>query len=638
MTGDAAARSGPIWRVLIALLLGVCASAAWGQVTIDAPRIVHAGAGFKVTVEPLERSLPEGASVEVGQDAYPLEPGADGSLVATDVVAGQLGAVELRVVVDGETLARTRVRAIPGWMSVLPPLIAILVALLTRNVVPALFVGIWFGAFALNGFSFTGAFTGLLDSFAVFVLGAVVDEGHASILLFSFMIGGMVGVISENGGTRGLVRIIERLANSARAAQASTGLLGLLVFFDDYANTLVVGNTMRHVTDRFRVSREKLAYIVDSTAAPVSCVAFVTTWIGFEVGLIGDTTKSLEGFTEGAYSVFLNSLPYSFYPWLAMLFVFVVALSGRDFGPMLRAERRARESGILWGEGARIETDDSAAPDHQDDRPERALNAVIPVLVLVVGVLVGLLVTGSDGSGTQTLRQIIGDADSYKALMWASLLAVIAAVALTVAQRLMSLRDTMDAWYRGVKSMGFAMVILILAWSLSAVSDQIGTAPYLVSVLGESLPAGVVPASVFVIAAAVAFATGTSWGAMGILIPLVVPLAWAVLGRDGQVAPGEMHVLYSTVACTLAGAVWGDHCSPISDTTILSSMASGCDHIDHVRTQIPYALLVGGAGLLLGTLPTGFGLPWWIAMGLAIVSVVLVYRAVSRRVQEPSTA
>ena len=223
-----------------------------------------------------------------------------------------LGAVRL---MQGDTeLARKDLRIIPGWVSILPPLLAILIAIITRNVVPALFLGIWFGAFTLNGFSVSGAFIALLDAFQVYILNALADGDHAAIILFSLMIGGMVGIITENGGMRGVVRAIERFTTTRRTGQTSTGVLGLLIFFDDYANSLVVGGTMRHVTDRLKVSREKLAYIVDSTAAPVSCIAFVTTWIGFEVGLIGDTVATIDGFDESGYSVFLSSIPYSFYP------------------------------------------------------------------------------------------------------------------------------------------------------------------------------------------------------------------------------------------------------------------------------------------------------------------------------------
>jgi len=226
---------------------------------------------------------------------------------------------------------------------------------------------------------------------------------------------------------------------------------------------------------------------------------------------------------------------------------------------------------------------------------------------------------------TATLSEIIGEADSYKALMWGSLLGVLVAAVLSVGQRILTLEETVEAWYAGLKSMLLAMIILVLAWALSEITVVLHTAEYLTSILGDWLPAGAVPAVVFLLAAATAFATGSSWGTMGILMPLVVPLTWAVLAANGMNEPTHYHILYSSVSCVLAGSVWGDHCSPISDTTILSSMASGCDHIDHVRTQLPYAMSVGLVALLVGTLPAGFGMPWWVGLliGMAILSVLL---------------
>jgi Na+/H+ antiporter NhaC len=516
------------------------------------------------------------------------------------------------------------------WVSILPPLLAIAAALITKNVIPALFMGLWFGAFAINGFSLIGAFTGILEAFQVYVLGALANPDHAAIILFSFMIGGMVGIISKNGGMQGVVNRILPLASTPQKGQAATGLMGLIIFFDDYANVLVVGNTMRQVSDRLRVSREKLAYIVDSTAAPVSCVAFITTWIGFEVSLIGDAVDQIPGFNEAGYAVFLSSIPYSFYPLLCMFFVFVVAFSGRDFGPMYQAEVRARTTGHVFDPNSRI---DAVAAGHgeldpKEGQPERAVNAALPVLVLIVGVLAGLYATGEG----ETLREIVGSADSYRALLWASLLAALTAGALSVGQRVLTLAETVDAWYAGLKAMMIAMIILVLAWSLSSVTEVLDTAGYLVSVLGDTLPPAVVPALVFVISAATAFATGSSWGTMGILMPLVIPLSWAVLSANNMADGAHHGVIYSTVACVLAGSVWGDHCSPISDTTILSSMACGSDHIDHVRTQLPYAMLVGGVAVLLGTLPVGFGLPWWVALPVSAGVLVAAHRYLSKPV------
>ncbi|MEM9663653.1 MAG: Na+/H+ antiporter NhaC family protein [Bacteroidota bacterium] len=607
-------------------------------VEVSVPGLVLTGVPFAVTVTGpspearLQIRTADGAETALTYDAE------QGAFTAEEVLVESAGGTTVTVISDGTVLREAATRAVPGWFSILPPALAIAVALAFKRVIPALFVGLWIGAVGVYGFSLSGLGQGLLATMQVYVLGALVDEGHASIILFSLMIGGMVGIVSRSGGMQGIVNKIIGWARTPRKGQIATGLLGLIVFFDDYANTLVVGNTMRSVTDRLKVSREKLAYIVDSTAAPVACLAFVTTWIGYQVGLIGTAVDQIDGLDVSAYSVFLNSIPYSFYPVFAIFFVFAVANSRRDFGPMYQAELRARTTGQVLRPGARV--DDAAAEGEElkppPGKPQRAVNALIPIGVLVGGVLTGLYVTGAESAGAgASLREIIGEADSYKALVWASLLGVLAAGVLAVGQRILTLEQTIEAWYGGLKSMLFAMIILVLAWALSSITEALSTAEYLVTVLGESLPVGLVPAVVFLLAAATAFATGSSWGTMGILMPLVIPLAWAVLAADGlHTSEESLHILYSTASTVLAGAVWGDHCSPISDTTILSSMASGCDHIDHVRTQLPYALTVGLVAIFIGTIPTGFGLPWWVSMvvGLGLLSVII--RTFGKRVSD----
>ena len=498
-------------------------------------------------------------------------------------------------------------RVIPGWVSIVPPILAILIALTLRNVIPALLVGVWFGATALKSFGPAGIFGGLLDGFQLFVTEALSDEDHAAIILFSLMIGGMVGIITRNGGMASIVRMMVTRAKTAVGGQLSVWLMGVMIFFDDYSNTLVVGNTARPLTDQLKISREKLAYIVDSTAAPVVCIALITTWIGYEVGLIGEALAGIPEIEMPAYTVFLQSIPYSFYPILAVLFVLAVAATGRDMGPMYKAEVRARN-----GQVSPMMADDLPSMQGEELEPKpgipmRAINAFIPLLVLIGALVVGLYVTGY-GEG-KSLAVIIGDASAYKAMMWASLLGAVTAAVLTVGQGILSAHETVDAWYGGARAMLFAMIVLVLAWALSAVTQHLHTADYLVSILADSLPVALVPAAVFVLSAITAFTTGTSWGTMGILMPLVVPLTWAVMTVNGVNDAAHMHILYSAIACNLAGAVWGDHCSPISDTTVLSSMASGCDHIEHVRTQLPYAVMVGAVGITVGTIPGGFGFP-----------------------------
>jgi Na+/H+ antiporter NhaC len=517
-----------------------------------------------------------------------------------------------------------------GWVSVLPPLLAIALALLLRQVVPALFVGIWIGAWALNDFSLIGLWTGLLETFEVHIVDALANRDHAAVILFSMMVGGLVGIISKNGGLLGVVERIVGFADSARRASLATVAMGLAIFFDDYANTLVVGNTMRPVTDRMQISREKLAYLVDSTAAPIACLALVTTWIGYEVGLIRSSIENIAGLDANAYFVFLNSIAYSFYPLFALVLVFAIVISGRDFGPMHAAERRARQEGRVAPEAVSTALVDDDMEQVQPAEGTRCLarNAVIPVAVLIVSVIGGLFASGEG----DTLQEIIGSADAYKSLLWGSLLGVLAAALMSVLHRSLSMAEIMSAWFTGVRSMLLAVVILVLAWALSGMTGELGTAGFLAELLGERLHPGLLPSLVFVLAAGTAFATGSSWGTMGILLPLMLPLSWVLMTASGMDGAEHMPILYGTVAAVLGGAVWGDHCSPISDTTILSSMASQCDHIEHVRTQLPYALFAGIIAIVLGTLPAGFGVPWWLCLPVGAIALVAGVRMIGRKV------
>ncbi len=600
----------------------------------EPPQVVLEGIPFSVDVE-ATGSPAEDVQLRVAGQDYGLEF-SEGVATAEDIVVEETGEVPMEVVAEGEAVAEETTLSIPGWFSVLPPLLAIAVALVFRQVIPALFLGIFLGAAMTHGVSLGALWYGLLDTINVYVIEALSppdgDTGHASIIVFTLMIGGMVGIISRNGGMRGVVNRIVGFASNPRRGQVSTGVLGLAIFFDDYANTLVVGNTMRAITDRLRVSREKLAYIVDSTAAPVATIALVSTWIGFQVGLIGDAVGAIEGFDQSAYGIFLNSIPYAFYPIITILFVFAVAFTGRDFGPMYAAEIRSRVENKVLRDGAEV---DSAAAGGDEMEPpaetsERAFNAVIPIVVLVGTAMIGLYVTGEGDN----LRDIIGSADPFATLVWGSLLGVVTAVILTLGQRLLSLGETMNAWYTGVRSMLFVLIILVLAWALSDVTGVLGTGDYLVSVLGEALPPAVVPALVFVVAAATAFSTGTSWGTMSILIPLTIPLTWGIMQANDLAGPEGYYIMYAAVSTVLAGAVWGDHCSPISDTTIISSMASGCDHIDHVRTQLPYALFTGAIALFIGLLPVGFGLPWWLMLPLGVALAIGGLFVFGKKVEE----
>lgn len=550
-------------------------------------------------------------------------------LAAADLNVAVEGTSSLEVAQNGEILWQKDVPTIPGWVSILPPLIAIMLAFLLRSVIPALFVGLVVGAWAVNGMTMPGAFKGFFEAITIYIVNTAIDPDHMAIMVFTFLIGGMVGVISRNGGMVGIVERIMPFASSTRRGQGVVATLGLAIFFDDYANTMIVGNATRPMSDKLHISREKLAYLVDSTAAPVSTIAVITTWIGFQVGLIDSAIKGLDGIDMTPYMLFLSSIPYSFYPFLAIFFVFLIVYTGKDFGPMYRAEKRARHSGDVVCPSATVSTDKSGEDFyHKGDIPCRAINAVLPIVTMITTVIAGLFISGEG----ETITDIIGSADAYSVLIWASLLGCAMAVALSLGQGILTLNETVESWLAGGRFMLTGLVLLVMAWAVADVAGVLQTAPYLITVLGESLSPYTLPTIVFLLAGATAFASGSSWGVMAILMPLVIPLCWAVLQSHGIADAEHMHILYSCIACVLTGAVWADHCSPISDTTVLSSLATGCDHMDHVRTQIPYALVGGGAAVLLGVLPAGFGLPWFLLLPCGAIAIVVVHRFLGKPV------
>jgi Na+/H+ antiporter NhaC len=599
----------------LAMLIPISSSA----LEIEAPAVGLAG----VPLEYVVSGADEGAIVTLQVAGATRSVAADerGTARFAGITIAETGGA-IVTAAAGEASASQVLRVIPGWVSVLPAIVAIAIALTLRNVIPALLLGLWIGATAVRSFTLEGTGRGLLDTFSVYVTGAIADFDRASIILFTMMIGGMVGIITRNGGMASVVRGIVSRAKTAIGGQVAVWLMGLMIFFDDYSNTLVVGNTARSLTDHLKVSREKLAYIVDSTAAPVACIALITTWIGYEIGLVDQALASIDELSHvQAYSVFIHSIPYSFYPIFAIVFVFMISASGRDFGPMLAAERRARAGSVKPVSADDLPAINGDQLEPKDNIPLRAINAFVPIITLVVALLVSLFMLGEGDS----MIEVLETTSPYRAMMYSSFVGVLVAAAMTLGQRILTLHETVDAWYGGLRATLFGMIILVLAWALSDLTETLSTADYLVTLLADSLPVALIPAIVFVLAAFTAFTTGTSWGTMAILMPLIIPLAWAVMSISGMNDSGDMHILYSSVACTLAGAVWGDHCSPISDTTVLSSVASGCDHIEHVRTQLPYALLVGFVGLLLGTIPGGFGVPPWISLvlGVAVLAVAL---------------
>ncbi len=562
-----------------------------------------------------------------------------------------------------------RLISIPLWLSILPPLVAIGLALLLKEVIISLFMGIWTGAFIAGGLRYDSIYhfgLSVLEVVQKYVIQALNDSGHLSVIIFSMMIGGMVAIISRNGGMAGVVQSLSSYAHTPRRAQFVTWLLGVAIFFDDYANTLIVGNTMRSVTDKFKISREKLAYIVDSTAAPVAAVAFITTWIGAEIGYIDHGIGQIDDFGHSMtpYAIFIASLKYSFYPILTLIFILILIYTKKDYGPMLAAERRARITGQV----------SSAANPNEDEpnmedlepvprAPRKWQHAVFPVLAVIVMTVIGLLSTGMDamqvllierdatiaGAGwtviwsslaviqgqdeisfLRKLGLVIGSADSYVALLWASLTGLVWGIVVTLYRRIMDLTNTMHTMVTGFKTMMPALIILTLAWALALTTEELHTAAFLTMALEGSVNPYMMPMLVFVLAAVIAFSTGSSWSTMAILYPIAIPTTWAICQHHGLGGSDSLEILLNVISIVMGASVLGDHCSPISDTTILSSLASDCNHIDHVRTQMPYALTVGIVSLLCAGVSTYFGGGWMMSILLLLSSMILLYILVHR--------
>ncbi len=478
-----------------------------------------------------------------------------------------------------------------GWLSILPPLLAIVLAFVTKQVLISLFLGIFLGAMMLNNWN---PFYGFLRTLDKYLVGSLADSWNASIIIFLLAIGGMVGVVNKMGGTVAIAEALGKKIKSPKTAQLYTWLLGVLVFFDDYANTLIVGPTMRPLTDKNNISKEKFSFIIDSTSAPVVGLAFISTWVGYEIGVIRSVYQNL-GIEANYYGVFIKSLPYSYYCIYALIFGLTLLLMERDFGPMYDAEKRARLTGKLIGDTAKPMTSNEITNmEIRKDIKLKASNAIVPILTLVIVAFVGLWYNGYtmleepvNPLTIEGMRTCFGEADSSMVLLWASITSSIVAVIMGVAQRIFTVGEAFDAWVEGAKSMLMACMILVLAWSLGSVTGDVGTAEFLVGRIPENFPFAILPVIIFFLSAIISFATGTAWGTMAIVIPLAVPMAYAFVKNGGD--PHMMTVILGTV---LSGAIFGDHCSPISDTTIMSSMASGSDHLDHVKTQMPYAITI----------------------------------------------
>ena len=533
--------------------------------------------------------------------------------------------------------------AMYGALTLLPPLVAIVLAFITRNVIFSLFMGIFTGTFMVNisGENIFYAFFGAFVDMSSKMVGSLADSWNAGIVLQVLTIGGMIAVVTKMGGLKAIAQKLAARAKTPATAQIYTWIMGFFIFFDDYANSLIIGPIMRPVTDKLKISREKLAFIIDSTAAPIAGLALISTWIGYELSLIKDAYIAIGQPDVNAFAIFVETLPYRFYNILMLAFVFFSAYTLREFGPMHTAAVRAYETGHVSNPKttSSVMNQENSFMLPKEDREYSIYNAIIPILVLIVVSIVGFYINGkaslegdvlkaveANPFSFASLRDCFGAADASIVIFEAALLSSLVAIGMGLQQKIFDLHEAIETWVFGVKALVITAVILILAWSLSAIMKELGTATYLVTILSDSTPQFILPTIIFVLGSIISFSTGTSYGTMGILMPLTIPLANAVGIHTGLEGNELSTYTILNVGAVLTGAIFGDHCSPISDTTILSSMASSCNHMDHVSTQLYYALFVGVVTILFGFLPAAFGVPVYILLPLGLLVVYLVIR------------
>ncbi|SET59074.1 transporter, NhaC family [Oceanobacillus limi] len=468
-----------------------------------------------------------------------------------------------------------------GILSLLPPVLAIILALVTRNVIPALFAGVWLGATMVHDWN---PFMGIYASFSEFILPNLGDEWSATVLLYCGLFGVLVTVLQKTGGAHAIAHAISKRVKTDRGAQGSTMLFGIIIFFEDYFNALTVGSVMRSVTDKMRVSREKLAYIVDSTSAPMCLLAPVSTWVVFVMGLIGAQFVELD-MTGSEYMTYLATIPFNFYSILALLLVALVIFKRWDFGPMARAEYRARTEGKLMRDGAEPPSDDSMTDVETVEGTPKMRNLIVPLIVLI-GVIPPLLLwTG--GYPENDLVTAVGESNGGLSILMAAFAAVVVGLVMGIQQKLFNFKESINLVVTGFRSMMLVYIILTLAWSIGSVTSALGTAEFIVNLAEQTTSPAIIPVLLFLVAALVAYTTGTSYGTFAIMVPIAMPLA------------ATMDIsMFLAIAAVLSGGIFGDHCSPISDTTILSSAGASSDHVDHVNTQMPFAVTAGISGIV----------------------------------------
>lgn len=503
-----------------------------------------------------------------------------------------------------------------GWLSLIPPVLAVVLAIITKNVIISLFLGTFFGVLIITG---GNPLTATTETIGNFLFPQLTDSYNAAVLVLLFFIGGFVALVEKSGGGAALAAKTVKSINSKVKAQLSAWCGGLIIFFSDLGTPLIIGPVFENIFDKARISREKLAYIIDSTSSPIAVLIPFIGWGVYIMGLIKSEFEGL-GITTSEFETFIQVIPFQLYAILTVLMVPMVALLKLDFGPMAKAERRTAETGELYWKGSKpLRRPDKNS--YTDDKEGRAILIWLPLLVLGI-TLFGLLLTKGF-----PFEPVDGN-DFRVSLTTAYLFAAITIIVLLVILRLKKFSEIFDIYTSGMQKMVYVAVTLVLAWSLGTVIGEMGTANFIVDVMQGRVPAFIIPALLFIIGAIVSLASGSSWGTFAIMLPIAIPMAVAL---DAQ--------LLVCIGAVLSGGIFGDHSSPISDTSILSSTGAGADHIDHVKTQFPYAL-TNAIIALIGFVVAGLtGSPWTVllAIVLLVAAVFILSKLTNNNYQSNSS-
>ncbi|MEJ5228598.1 MAG: Na+/H+ antiporter NhaC family protein [Pseudothermotoga sp.] len=500
-----------------------------------------------------------------------------------------------------------------SFWSVLPPLVAIVLCFVTKNVLLSLFLGIFTGGLLLNAFN---PITGVGYSLEK-IIGSMADEWNAKLLLFNLLMGAGIAFIWKLGGSKALADWARTKIRTKRSATVWAWLLGVIVFFNDYINAAIVGNVTRDIFEQHKISKEKLSYILDSTSAPVATF-FISDWIAYQLAMIqnGMDGAGITGISP--LSAFLGSIPFNLYCIFTVIFVGIVAITNWDFGPMLKAEIRAQREGKTSRDGASPMLNVDFELGKPIEKRPMILTFVLPIMTLIVVTIIGFYYTGAKVGG-ENLIEKLGNADAATALLWGAFAMTLTGIVIALGFKLMTVSETMKTLMEGFKLMLLACAILVLAWSIGTVTKDMDLAGYVVSMVGENVSFILIPSIIFAIGMMISFATGTSWGTMAILTPIAIPIAYKITG-DAWLSVTTM------AGVVFAGAIFGDHCSPISDTTVLASIFSGSDHLDHVNTQIPYALTCAFVAMIMYLLYGFFRVTPLLLIPVGIVLLIFLAR------------